>query len=353
MSPETCDTKKHSKNVADEHAPGTLFQFCCSSSQCNITRDQRDHLRQYNVTRWNIRISRSSSGHFRREAVRRAARKKKALSAPVSGWNRLCRLCLWRIRKKNNSQCGAMWPFEDVPEIFQMRATPQEFNDPLKRPMNVTPSCLLLSFSVRSLLHPGDNAVLPLPSLHRHCYRRSNILLLPLQARNSAFASRCEASSLQKSRRMLAFHNLLPPIPRPYCPLYIELASDIMLAQRFRWTFPDAQGHIYAPLVAHAGDVTEQLFGCSASGIACKKCNRRHVRFTVSPREQCCVSHTVCCSCSSRCCLSSVSFARYSICPTSCAWEVFLVSMNLFMFASFHVFVSLHVLQLLGQSGNS
>ena len=59
---------------------------------------------------------------------------------------------------------------------------------------------------------------------------------------------------------MLAFHNLLPPIPRPYCPPYIELASDTMLAPRFRRTFPDAQGHIYAPLVAHAGDATEQLF---------------------------------------------------------------------------------------------
>ena len=60
MWPETCDTKKHSKNVAHEHAPGTLFQFCCLCSQCNITRDQHDHLRQYNVTRWNLRISRSS-----------------------------------------------------------------------------------------------------------------------------------------------------------------------------------------------------------------------------------------------------------------------------------------------------
>ena len=148
-------------------------------------------------------------------------------------------------------------------------------------PFPFVPCCILVTTETSPLEH-----FLLLPSLHRHCYRRSNILLLPLQARNSAFASRCEASSLQKSRRMLAFHNLLPPIPRPYCPLYIELASDIMLAPRFRWTFPDAQGHIYAPLVAHPGDATEQLFCCSASGIACKTCNTRHVRFTVSPRER-------------------------------------------------------------------
>ena len=69
-------TRRNIPRTWHEHARGTLFQFCCSSSQCNITRDQRDHLRQYNVTRWNIRISRSSSGHFRREAVRRCAEKK-------------------------------------------------------------------------------------------------------------------------------------------------------------------------------------------------------------------------------------------------------------------------------------
>ena len=255
------------------------------------------------------------------------------------------------IRKKNNSQYGAMWPSVNVPEIFQMRATPQEFNDPLKRAMNVTPSCLLLSFSVRSLLHPGENAVLLLPSLHRHCYRRSNILLLPLQARNSAFASRYEACSLQISRRMLAFHNLLPPIPRPHCPPYIEFASDILLAARFRCTFPDTVTFTHLSLLMRA--TRPNNFFDVQPAVSLAKHAMRYIcdsRFNTGAG---CVSHTVCCSCLCRCCLSPVSFARYSICPTGCAWEVSLFSMNLSMFASVHVFVSLHVLALFGQSGNS
>ena len=43
-----------------------------------------------------------SGGHFWRDTVHRAAQKKKALSAHVSGWNWLCQVCLWRISKENS-----------------------------------------------------------------------------------------------------------------------------------------------------------------------------------------------------------------------------------------------------------
>ena len=124
-----------------------------------------------------------------------------------------------------------------------------------------------------------------------------------------------------------------------------------IFAPRFRWTFPDTVTFTHLSLLMRATR-PNNFFDVQPAVSLAKHAIRDMCdsRFNTGTG---CVSHTFCCSCLSRCCLSPVSFARSTICPTSCAWEVFLVSMNLFMFASFHVFVSLHVLPLLGQSGNS
>ena len=135
----------------------------------------------------------------------------------------------------------------------------------LKSTMKVTPSCFLLSLSTRFLEHAGGNADSTLGS----AAAQFASALLPTQHYSHVTCSRKQPCLRSQMRSPLVteiaanagltqsgtsnLKNILSTVHGP------SLASDILLAPRFRWSFPDAQGNIYAPLVSYAGDATELL----------------------------------------------------------------------------------------------
>ena len=133
--------------------------------------------------------------------------------------------------------------------------------------MKVTPCCFLLSLSTRFLEHAGGNADSTLGALsaaaqfawallptqqyfHVTCPRTQPCLRFSMR---SPLVTEIAANTGLPQSSTSNPKTILSTVHGP------TLASNILLAPRFRWSFPDAQGHIYALLVSDAGDATELL----------------------------------------------------------------------------------------------